>query len=175
MKRYFTSLSTQEALRIAIFVEERNARIYRQFAELFGAFPDADSREIAEVFAEMAAEEVNHGDQLERRYIRRFGKSPCAITADEVPDTVELPQLPDGNIFAIVRSGVSPAPRAEGLAVALAAEEGAMRFYQHLAELADEPEFGRFYAELADFEGEHVEELRRQMKLAQEAALRESA
>jgi rubrerythrin len=175
MRRHFTTLSTQEALRIAIFVEERNARIYRQFSELFGGFPDADSREIAAVFAEMAAEEVSHGDQLEQRYIRRFGEAPCAIKAEDVPDLVELPRLPDGNIFAIARSGVSPAPQTQGLAIALAAEEGASRFYRHLAETADEPEFGEFYAELAQFESEHVDELRRRMKLAQDAVLGQSA
>jgi rubrerythrin len=175
MKRHFTSLNTQEALRVAIFVEERNARIYRQFAELFGGFPDVDSREIAAVFAEMAAEEVSHGAQLENRYRQHFGQAPCEITAEEVEDLVELPHFPDGNIFAISRAGVSAAPRMQGLAIALAAEEGAVRFYERLAEIAEEPEFGEFYADLARFEAEHVAELRRKMKLAQDAVLGESA
>ena len=47
MKREFASLSAQEALHVAIFVEERNADIYREFAEMFAEFRDPPSLEIA--------------------------------------------------------------------------------------------------------------------------------
>ena len=43
MKREFASLSAQEALHLAIFIEERNGGLYRQFAELFKDFGDRDS------------------------------------------------------------------------------------------------------------------------------------
>ena len=39
MKRDFASLSAQEALHVAIFIEERNADIYHQLAEMFAEFP----------------------------------------------------------------------------------------------------------------------------------------
>ena len=35
MRRTFASLNAQEALHVAIFIEERNAAIYRRFAEMF--------------------------------------------------------------------------------------------------------------------------------------------
>ena len=34
MKRDFAALSAQEAVHVAIFIEERNAEIYHQFAEI---------------------------------------------------------------------------------------------------------------------------------------------
>ena len=45
MKRDFASLTAQEALHVAIFVEERNAEIYHQFAEMFAEFHDPESLE----------------------------------------------------------------------------------------------------------------------------------
>src|SRR6516164_7254022 len=61
MKRDFASLSTQEALHVAIFIEERNAEIYHQFAEMFAEFRDPESLEIAAAFWDMATEERKHG------------------------------------------------------------------------------------------------------------------
>src|SRR5207253_2455581 len=54
MKRDFASLTPQEALHVAIFIEERNAEIYHQFAEMFSEFHDPESLEIA-VTAEQGA------------------------------------------------------------------------------------------------------------------------
>ena len=60
MKRSFASLNPQEALHVAIFIEERNADLYQQFADMFTEFADSESLVIAEVFQEMSAEERNH-------------------------------------------------------------------------------------------------------------------
>jgi len=57
MKRQFTSLTPQEALHVAIFIEERNSELYHRFAEMFVEFRDVESLEIASVFWDMAAEE----------------------------------------------------------------------------------------------------------------------
>lgn len=169
MKRSFASLSPQEALHIAIFVEERNAGIYRQFAEMFDAFDDQDSREIAAVFEEMADEERTHGTLLQERYLERYGAAPCAVTEQEVRELIELPKL-QSNIFAIARAGATAVPRNHALEVALAAEQGAMRFYQYLAETSDEPDLRAFYAELANFETDHTDELRRKIEQEKQAA-----
>ena len=80
LKRYFASLTPQEALHVAAFIEERNAEIYHQFAELFAEFHDPESLEIASTFWDMAAEERNHGTELQKRYFDRYGTRPCAIT-----------------------------------------------------------------------------------------------
>ncbi len=103
MKREFASLTPQEGLHVAIFIEERNAELYRQFAELFAEFKDPESLEIAAVFVDMAQEERSHGTQLQERYMERFGTSSCAVTEDEIRDFIEVPRLDNSDLFAIVR------------------------------------------------------------------------
>jgi rubrerythrin len=165
-KRYFATLTTQEALHVALLIEARNARIYQQFAELFGSFSDQDSQAIAAVFTEMAEEEEAHGAELQARYVARYGEAECDVTPDDVQDLVELPRVPDGSIFAIARAGAATAPRTQALAIALATEEGALRFYVRMAETTDDPELNLLYQELGRFEGEHVYELRKRITQA---------
>ena len=94
MKRDFASLTAQEALHVAIFIEERNAEIYTQFAELFAEFRDAESLQIAQVFHEMAEEERHHGTMLQERYFERYGTQHCIITEENIRELIEVPKLP---------------------------------------------------------------------------------
>jgi rubrerythrin len=173
MKREFASLTPQEGLHVAIFIEERNAEIYNQFAELFAEFQDEQSLEIAGAFEDMAEEERVHGTQLQERYVERFGSQPCAVTEDDIRDFIEVPRLDSGDIFAIARSSASRAPRIQALQVALAAEESALRYYARLTEITFDPELRVFYGELAEFENDHVAFLQR--KLEEEQRLPGSA
>ncbi len=175
MKRDFSSLSAQEALHVAIFVEERNSVIYSQFAELFRGFDEREAQEIADVFGDMAEEERQHGTELQERYFERYGSQPCSLTEEDIQDLIEVPQLSDGNIFAIARAGATQAPRSHALAIALKAEETALRFYHRLAQITDDAELCAFYTELSLFETDHVQDLRRQMELALRAADAEQA
>lgn len=156
MKREFTSLTPREALHVAIFIEERNADIYRQFAELFDGFLDPESNEIAKTFSDMAEEEHRHGAALQRRYVERYGPEPCAITEEEIRDTIEVPRFPNGNIFAIARAQVSPVPRNQALQIALAAEKSALKFYNRLVETTNDGELRGLYEELANDEDDHT-------------------
>jgi rubrerythrin len=165
-KRSFASLTIQEGLHVAMQIEARNARIYEQFAELFRSFPDVDSQTIAAVFSEMAGEEYAHGSELHARYTAHFGDAPCNVRVDDIEDLVELPRVPDGSIFAIARSGAATVPPIQAFAIALAAEEGAVRFYGRLAGTTEDPELSFFYQELGHFEAEHVGELRQRIELA---------
>ncbi len=169
MKREFTSLTPQEALHVAIFIEERNAEIYLQFADLFAEFKDPESLEIAQIFAEMAEEERHHGTELQARYFERYGTRACAITEDDISDFIEVPRLENGDIFAITRSRVSPAPAQKALEVALAAEKSALRYYSRLVELTSDPELRAFYFELSTFEGEHTSILERKLAASKRA------
>src|SRR5437660_12251501 len=101
MKREFASLTPQEALHVAIFIEERNAEIYHQFAEMFSEFHDPESLEIASTFWDMANEERQHGTELQKRYFDRFGTRPCAVTEDDIREFIEVPGLEDVEIFTI--------------------------------------------------------------------------
>lgn len=156
MKRSFASLTAQEALHVAVFIEERNADIYRHFAEMFAEFRDPESLEIAAAFWDLFNEERRHASMLQQRYYDRFGTSSCAITEEDISDLIEVPRLEDGEIFASpqVREGHSPRQRA--FLVALTAEQSAARFYRNLAESASDKDLQSFYQELADMEANHT-------------------
>jgi len=155
MKRDFTALTAQEALHVAIFIEERNAEIYHQFAEMFAEFRDPESLEIASTFWDMANEERKHGTSLQKRYFDRYGTRPCAVTEEDIRDFIEVPRLENGEIFTIGRLKVGRSPRQMALEIALAAEQNAIRYYTRLSETAEDPEFREVYREFVDFELEH--------------------
>src|ERR1700757_1435041 len=134
MKREFTSLTPQEALHVAIFIEERNADLYQQFAELFAEFKDPDSLEIAQVFWDMSNEERSHGTMLQERYFDRYGTQACVVTEEDIYEILEVPKLEGGELFAITRGNVSIAPRTAALQVGVEAEQTALRYYTHLVE-----------------------------------------
>lgn len=169
MKRDFASLTAQEALHVAIFIEERNAEIYHQFAELFAGFRDEESLEIASTFWDMASEERRHGTLLQQRYFERYGTRPCAITDDDVRDLIEVPQLGSGDIFAISRSSGGRSPRELALEIAVAAEQNAVRYYSRLAELTEDAELRQLYREFLNFENDHTDFLEKKIAAARRA------
>lgn len=164
MKRLFTSLSPQEALHVAVFIEERNAEQYHRFAEMFVEFRDLESLEIAGVFWDMAVEERQHSSRLQQLYTERFGNAACAVTEDDIQEIIEVPRLEDV-LGADPATGLPPRDRA--LQVALASEMAARRFYSEVAQHTTDKVLSTLYKELAEFETEHVDFLER--KLAQTA------
>ncbi len=163
MKREFTSLTPQEALHVAIFIEERNAELYQQFAELFAEFKDPDSLEIAQVFWDMATEERSHGTMLQERYFDRYGTQACVVTEEDICELLEMPKLESGELFTVGRGHATVAPSKAALQVALEAEETAMRYYSQLVERTNDRNLRSTYAELANFEADHTEFLRRKL------------
>lgn len=174
-KREFSSLTAQEALHVALFIEERNAQIYTQFAELFAEFRDEDSMQMAEVFWEMAEEERHHGTMLQERYFERYGPHHCIVTEEDIHDLIEVPKLENGAIFAIIRSNTAHYSHYKALEVALAAEESAQRFYSRLVPQTDDEALQRIYRELTEFEDDHSKFLRGKIELARRAAGTEEA
>ncbi len=160
MKREFSSLSAREALNMAIFIEQRNADIYRQFGELFDGFHDPESHEIASTFWDMAEEEERHGSVLKQRYSERFGhQAGTSITEEDIREKIEVPKIATGEIFAIARAQVSQVPRNRAFQIALAAEQSARKFYSRLVDTTDDAELRRLYEELANEEDDHVRAL----------------
>jgi rubrerythrin len=167
MKREFTSLSPQEALHVAVFIEERNAALYHRFAEMFVEFRDVESLEIAGVFWDMAVEENHHSTKLLELYSERFGNTACAVTEEDICDMIEVPRLEDGDVFSNDPRNPTTA-RERALQVALVSEQTARKFYAGIAEMTTDPKLRRLYRELAEFETDHVEFLER--KVSQTAA-----
>lgn len=155
VKRTFASLSPQEALHVAIFIEERNAGVYSEFAEMFAEFRDPESLEIAAAFWDMANDERRHGTMLQQRYMDRYGTRPCAVTEDDITELIEVPRLENGEIFTISKLKIGRSPREMALEVAAAAEESAVRFYRRLADTTQDTELKAFYQEFVDLETNH--------------------
>ena len=162
MQRAFASLNPQEALHVAIFIEERNAGIYHRFAEMFTEFRDSESLEIASVFWDMAVEEKRHSGILQGRYQERYGNASCALTEEDLQEMIEVPSLDAGDVFA-----TGPAPpnsaRERALQVALAAETSAHNFYTTLVACTADGPLRRLYIELSTMEDGHVVYLQRMM------------
>jgi rubrerythrin len=163
MQRTFASLTPEEALAIAISIEERNAGIYHRFAEMFTEFGDAESLEIAAVFWEMAVEERSHHAMLERKYWEQYGVPERLYTEDELVELIEVPTLHEGEVFAVAGS---LAGRQQALQVALRAEVSAQQFYSKLVAETPDITLRKTYHELAEMEDGHVSFL--QAKLTQD-------
>jgi len=162
MKRSFTSLSPQEALHVAIFIEERNAELYQQFADMFTEFGDSESLEIAAVFLEMASEEKDHSSKLQGRYTERFGNASCALTEEDLVEMIEVPQLEHEDFFpAPGRSNSSARDRV--LQVAIKAERSAHEYYAGLVEHTPPGPLRQLYRELAELEDGHIAFLEQRM------------
>jgi len=163
MKRQFASLTPQEALHVAVFIEERNSELYHRFAEMFVEFRDVESLEIASVFWDMAAEERTHSTMLQQRYSDLYGNRACAITEESLQELIEIPRLEDSEVFSNTKETAAPA-RERALQVALNAERQARIFYSSLAENTTDRGLKRVYTDLAEFELDHVEFLEKRLE-----------
>ena len=162
MQWAFSTLNPQEALHVAIFIEERNAGIYHRFAEMFTEFHDAESLEIASVFWDMAVEEKRHSGILQGKYQERFGNASCAMTEEDLQEMIEVPRLEDADVFGADPTTQNGA-REKALQVALAAETGAHDFYTKLVEHTEDGPLRRLYTELSIMEDGHVVYLQRML------------
>ena len=80
----------------------------------------------------MATEERQHGTMLQKRYFDRYGTRPCSVTEEDIRDFIEVPHLENGDIFTISKLKVGRSPREMALEIAIAAEQGAVRYYTRL-------------------------------------------
>ena len=172
MKRTFISLTPQEALHVAVFIEERNAELYHRFAEMFVEFHDVQSLEVASVFWDMASEERQHSSLLQRRYMERYGNASCALTEEDLQELIEVPRLDAGDLFDDYTDPAKPGARERALRVALEAENSARHFYAELTGLTGDIQLRNLYKELSEYEQDHVEFLER--RIAQGSANKHS-
>jgi rubrerythrin len=165
MQRSLASLTPPEVLQIAISIEDRNAELYRNFADMFSEFGDEESLEIAAVFWDMAVEERGHSGQLKERYIELYGEPGSAITEQELVELIEVPKLDNGDVFGLAHEVPG---RMRALKVALQAEIGAEQFYRKLVQQTPPGPLCDIFVYLGNVEDEHVRYL--EDKLAQQKA-----
>ena len=159
MKRAFASLTVQEALHVAILIEERNAELYHRFAEVFLEFRDSESLEIASVFWEMAVEECQHSSMLQGKYLDLYGNSRCGLTEEDLADLIEVPSLDHGDILTTTYESCRPDARERALRVALITEQSAQAYYAALLQTTPAGPLRQLYIELAQMEDSHAAHL----------------
>ena len=138
----FASLSLQDALDLAILVEEEAQDRYLEFAEQMETH---HTPEAAGFFKFMAGNEAKHGEELRERRKKMFGAAATRVKREMMWD-VEAPEYDQARAFM--------SPRA-AMEVALVSETKAHAFFVGaLPHLAD-PEVRGLFEELRDEEVVH--------------------
>jgi len=147
----FASLSLQDALDLAILVEEEAQERYLEFVD---QMEKHHTGEAAQFFATMARNEQRHGDELRARRRALFGDAPGRMKRSMLWD-VEAPDYDQSRAFMSAR---------QAMRVALDAETKAHEFFvRAIPHLAD-PTVRRLFEELRDEEVLHQSLVREAMR-----------
>jgi rubrerythrin len=138
----FAKLDLQDALDLAILIEEEAEERYASFTKLVGGRYEGDA---ADVFRMMAANEKKHGEQLAERRKKLFGRKKRRVTL-EMLDDVEAPDRGKPRVFM--------SPR-QALEVALEAEEKAYDFYAGALKHVKDKQVKKLFEELKAEEKQH--------------------
>lgn len=147
--RKITELKPEEVIRLAISVEDRNEKVYLEYAAIFKEYEPKASR----VFEEMANDEHGHGDLLREFYRKKFGTLPPEDFMEEIEEPVEAPILPDSEVF--VFDGMTPQ---KAFDVSKRTEILAQNFYADLAKTASDPDLRTLFTELEQIEKGHLDD-----------------
>jgi len=140
MKR-FSDLTEQEVLALAITAEEEDSRIYRGFAEgLREKYPSS-----AQMFDEMAEEEIRHRTMLFDLYRQKFGEYLPLIRRQDVKGFIRHKP-----IWLVRPLGIEEVRK-----YAASMEYEAARFYRKSAENARDASVRELLLRLAEIEDHH--------------------
>ncbi len=137
--------SVRATLLRAIQIESRNATVYDSLSHIFKGYDPS----VTDIFLEMAAEERQHGAELERRYRERFGPLPTRM--GEPQEVIEAPDLEDPEALIFDSMTVEQA-----LVAGLHAEQTAREFYAREVGRTSDEDLQKVYRELGEFEEGHV-------------------
>ncbi len=146
----FPTLSLQDALDLAILVEEEAEERYQ---ELKHQMEIHRTEEACAFFAFMATNEKKHGQVLAERRRSLFADAPRRVTRAMLFD-VEAPDYDEARAFM--------APK-EALEVALRSEQKAFAFFQSALPHVTDPEVRALFEELAAEEVHHQELVGREL------------
>lgn len=147
----FGSLTLQDALDLAILIEEEARDRYEEFAKVVGGRYAGDA---ADMFRLMASYEMRHRAELAERRRARFGDAPPAVSRDQLYD-VEAPDRGKPRVFMSAR---------QALEVSLSSEEKAFEFFSSALPHVKDPEVHALFAELRDEERKHQELVRARLE-----------
>jgi rubrerythrin len=140
----FRSMTLQDALDLAIAIEEEAKERYDGFVDQVGtARYDGDA---ADMFRLMAGYEAKHRDELRSRRHALFGDAPRRVTTAQLDD-VEAPDRGKPRPFMSGR---------QAMEVALASEEKARDFFSGALGLVTDDKVKDLFLVLRDEEEEHI-------------------
>jgi rubrerythrin len=146
----FTKLSAQDALDLAVLIEEEAEERYHEFAHQMDIHHTPDA---ARFFRLMADNEARHRTQLEGQRAQQFGSAPRRVTRDLLWD-VEAPDYDEARAFMSPRRAMETALRCEEKAHAF--------FVGALGEVRD-PAVRAIFEELRDEEVQHQDLVGREL------------
>jgi len=138
----FAHLSLQDALDLAILVEEEAQERYLEFADQMEGH---HTPEAARFFAIMARNEQRHGEDLRARRRALFGVLPPRVQRSQLWD-VEAPDYDKARAFM---------PARQAMQVALASEKKAYEFFVRALPHIGDAEVRMLFEELRDEEAQH--------------------
>lgn len=138
----FSRISLQDALDLAILVEEEAKERYEEFAHQMESHR---TPEAARFFGYMAENEAKHGNELSARRVQLFGNAPRNVSRSMIYD-IEAPDYDAARAFMSPRSAMQ---------AALASEVKAHAFFVALLPGVSNPEVKALFEELRDEELEH--------------------
>ena len=141
------NLTLQDALDLAIAIEQEAAERYREFADLIG---DRYHGDAAEFFEAMVVNEEKHRLALVHRRQSLFGSTPARVEADDVSD-IEAPEHRVARNYMGTR---------QALEVALSAEQKAWEFFNDALGLVQNESVRALFTELRDEEAQHSQMVR---------------
>ena len=147
----FTSLTLQDALDLAILVEEEAEERYIELAE---QMEQHHTPEAAEFFRTMAGNEKKHGDELRERRQKLFGDAPARVSRSMLWD-VEAPEYDEARAFMSAR---------QAMGVALRSETKAHEFFVKALPQITDAEVRGLFEELRDEEVLHQTLVREALK-----------
>ena len=140
----FRTLSLQDALDLAISIEEEAKERYDEFVRQVGGGRYAG--DAADMFRLMAGYEAKHAADLAARRRELFGSAPRRVTKDALDD-VEAPDRGQPRVFMSAR---------QAMEVALASEEKAHEFFSDALRHVTDPQVKALFEELRGEEQEHI-------------------
>jgi rubrerythrin len=147
----FGSLSVQDALDLAILVEEEAQERYLEFVD---QMEQHHTPEAARFFATMARNEQKHGEELRARRHSLFGDAPRRMKRSMLWE-VEAPEYDQSRAFMSAR---------QAMEVALVSETKAHEFFVRAIPHIADPEVKRLFPELRDEEVLHQSLVREAMR-----------
>lgn len=147
----FRTLSLQDALDLAIAMEEEAQARYQEFTEIVGGRYPGDA---ADMFRVMAGYEEKHGAELSARRRELFGDAPRKVTVDALDDA-EAPDRGKPRVFMSAR---------QAMEVALASEEKAYDFFDGALREVTDAKVRALFEELRGEEAHHAAMVRQRLE-----------